>query len=127
MSVQMIFKDGNPEYAVLPYDMCMRLQMVSDMAADVAAFDQAMLEIELGEELIPLEIMQTIWDGEHPIKVWREYRGLTQQVLAEQVGISTAYLSQLETGKCSGTVDVLQRVARALQVSLEDVVELGDE
>ncbi|MDJ0532396.1 MAG: helix-turn-helix transcriptional regulator [Xenococcaceae cyanobacterium MO_207.B15] len=33
-------------------------------------------------------------EGENPLKVWREYRGLTQEQLAEALGdISRAYIS----------------------------------
>ena len=54
---------------------------------------------------------------ENPIKVWREYRELTQQQLAEIAGISKPYLSQIETGKRIGTAEILSAIAKALDVS----------
>ncbi|MDR0234412.1 MAG: helix-turn-helix domain-containing protein [Zoogloeaceae bacterium] len=38
-------------------------------------------------------------DGVHPVKAWREQQGLTQKALSAEVGISKAYLCQIETGK----------------------------
>jgi transcriptional regulator with XRE-family HTH domain len=64
----------------------------------------------------------TILDGENPIKVWREYRSLTQQQLVETAGISTPYLSRLDTIKRTGATDVLIAIAKALNVTLDDIV-----
>jgi len=63
-----------------------------------------------------------IIDGENPIKVWREHRGLTQLELAKTAVISPSYLSQIETGKREGTTAVLQSIARAMNLTLDDVV-----
>ena len=91
---------------------------------DILDYDAALLAIERGEdELIPSEVVYAILDGENPIKVWREYRGLTQQQLADKVKISKPYLSQIETGKRKGATDILSAIAKALDVSLDDVIE----
>lgn len=47
--------------------------------------------------------------------------GLTQQQVAEKAGISKPYLSQLESGQRKGTTEVLSAIARALNVSLDDL------
>lgn len=79
--------------------------------------------IERGEEeLIPSQIAYAILDGENPIKVWREYRGMTQQAVADNAGISKPYLSQIETNKRTGTKEVLLAIAKALKVTLDDIV-----
>jgi transcriptional regulator with XRE-family HTH domain len=41
--------------------------------------------------------------------------------LSDRVGISKPYLSQLETGKRTGTTEVLAAIAKGLDVSLEQV------
>lgn len=90
---------------------------------DILDYDAAVLAIERrGEELIPSEVVHAIMDGENPIKVWREYRGLTQQQLAGKVKISKPYLSQIETGKRTGTTEILSAIAKALGISLDEVV-----
>jgi DNA-binding XRE family transcriptional regulator len=125
MSVQIIEKDGKPEWAVLPYESYLRLVEEAEMLQDVREFDLAIEAVERGEEeLIPGEVVYAILDGENPIRVWREYRGLTQKQLAEAAHISKPYLSQLETGKRTGTTEVLTAVADALNLSLDDIVNL---
>ena len=59
--------------------------------------------------------------GDSPLKVFREYRGLTQAALAELAGISRLYLSQIETGRRGGSVKTLRALAKALDVELDDV------
>jgi DNA-binding XRE family transcriptional regulator len=122
MSVQAIEKDGKPEWAVIPYEEYQRLLEEAEMLQDIQAYDEAKLSVAGGEELVPSEVTYAILDGENPIRVWREYRGLTQQQVAEKAGISKPYLSQLETGQRKGTTEVLSAIARALDVSLEDLV-----
>ncbi len=73
-----------------------------EMLQDIRDYDAVKTAIERGEqEVIPSEVAYAILDGENLIKVWREYRGLTQLQLAEAVGISTPYLSQIEKNKLS--------------------------
>jgi DNA-binding XRE family transcriptional regulator len=121
--VQVIERDGKPEWAVLPYDVYVQLTDDAEMLQDIRDYDSVKTAIEQGkEELIPGEVTFALLDGENPIKVWREYRGLTQQQLAETVGISTPYLSQIETSKRTGTTEVLLSVAKALNVTLDDIV-----
>lgn len=122
-SVQVIERDGQPEWAVLPYDEYVRLVEEAEMLQDIRDYDAIKAMIEQGkEEVIPSEVTFALLDGENPIKVWREYRGLTQQQLAEMVKISKPYLSQIETGKRMGSTEVLAAIAKALQVTLDDIV-----
>ncbi|GIV68661.1 helix-turn-helix domain-containing protein [Caldilinea sp.] len=126
-SVQIIARDGRPEWAVLPYEAYLQLIEEVELLQDIRDFDAVKLAIEQGkEETIPGEVVFALLDGENPIKVWREYRGLTQQQLAERAGISPAYLSQLETGKRVGSKGVLLAIAHALNVSLDDLVFQSD-
>jgi DNA-binding XRE family transcriptional regulator len=123
MSTQIIKRDGKPEWAVVPYETYLQLVEQAEMLQDVQDYDTFIAALEHGEEdLIPSEVVYAILDGESPIKVWREHRGLTQQTLAGQAGISIPYLSQLETGKRKGSLEVLNAIARTLRVSLDDLV-----
>lgn len=122
-SVQLILREGKPEWAVLPYDMYLHLVEEAEMLQDVRDYDAAKAALESGEEeLIPGEVVFALLDGDNPIKVWRTYRGLTQAELAQKAGISVPYLSQIETQKRTGTTEVLLAIAKALNVTLEDVV-----
>lgn len=123
-NIQLIERDGKPEWAVLPYEEYLKLLEQAEMLEDIRDYDAAKAALEKGEdELIPSEVVYAILDGENPIKVWREYRGLTQQQLAAAVGISKPYLSQIETGKRKGTTEILSAIAKAVGVSLDEVIE----
>ena len=122
MNVQIINKDGSPEWAVIPYDEYIRLKEEAEMVQDVVDYDAAKEALEQGEELIPSEVTFAILDGENPIRVWRNFRALTQHKLAISAGISKPYLSQIETGKRAGTAEVLAAIAEALGVTIDDVM-----
>jgi DNA-binding XRE family transcriptional regulator len=127
MNVQIIERDGKPEWAVIPYELYLQLAEEAEMLQDIRDYDIAKALVERGEEeLIPSEVVYAILDGENPIKVWREYRQLTQQQLAQAVGISTPYLSQIETSKRTGTTEVLTTIAKVLKVSLDEIVVLPE-
>lgn len=122
MNVQIIVKEGQPEYAVIPYETYIQLVEDSEMLADIRDYDAAMQAIAAGEKLIPAEVVYALVDGENPVRVWRRHRGMSQAQLAEMAGISAAYLSQIESGRRDGTADVLSKLAAALMVTLDDLV-----
>lgn len=121
-TVQVIHRDGQPEWAVLPYEAYLQLIEDAEMLQDIRDYDAVQLALKAGtEEEIPSEVTFALLDGTNPLKVWREYRGFTQQELAKLVDISAAYLSQLETGKRAGAIAVLSKLAATLQVEIEDL------
>ena len=122
MNIQIIEKAGQPEWAVLPYEQYLQLVEDAEMLQDIQDYDMAKLAIENGEELVPSAITYAILDGGHPIKVWREYRQFTQQELAQKAALSTPYLSQIESGKRTGTAEVLLAIATALDLSVDDII-----
>ncbi|MCX6056794.1 MAG: helix-turn-helix transcriptional regulator [Chloroflexi bacterium] len=125
--IQIIERDGKPEWAVLPYEEYLQLLDQSELLEDIRDFDVINAAIDRREEeLIPAEVVYAILDGGNPIKVWREYRELTQQQLADTAGISKPYLSQIETGKRMGTAEILSAIAKALDVSLDEVLTTGN-
>jgi DNA-binding XRE family transcriptional regulator len=123
MSVQVIKQGNKPEWAIVPYETYLQLVEKAEMLQDIQDYDSAKAALERGDdELVPSEVVYAILDGENAIKVWREYRGLSQQEAAEKAGISVPYLSQLETNKRKGSIDVLTAIAKVLHVSLENIV-----
>lgn len=123
MSVQVISQNGKPEYAVLPYADYLVLVEQAEMLEDVHSYDEVKNSIASGnEELIPASIANALIDGENPIKVWREFRELTQQKVAEEIGISIPYVSQLETNKRKASIDVMKKMAVLLNVDIDDLV-----
>ena len=61
-------------------------------------------------------------DGESPVKVWREKRGRSQRELAAAAGVAAGYLADIETRRKPGSVLAVTRLAKALQVSIEDLL-----
>lgn len=91
-------------------------------AADIASADRVSAAIAAGEdELVPSEIVDRLLGNENPIKVWREYRGMSARQLAEKADLRPAYLSEIETGRKDGSVAVLKKIAMALLVDLDDI------
>src|SRR5437667_6886959 len=88
--------------------------------ADVKAYDAAKARIERGkDELIPLEIAERRLAGESTLKVWREYRGLTQEDLAKASKVSRSMIAAMEVGHKKGGIATLKRLAVALNVDLD--------
>ncbi len=57
------------------------------------------------------------------LKRLRERRGLTQQQLAERVGVHRVTVAKLETGALRPGVDVLEGLAKALKVKVTDLLK----
>ena len=121
-NVQIIEKDGRPEYAVLPFEDYRRLIDLLDDNADCTAIDRVLREDEAGDT-IPGEIVNAIMDGVTPLRAWRQHREFTLDMLVDQTGVSKEYLSQIENGRKSGTVDLFRRLSNVLDVALEDLIE----
>jgi DNA-binding XRE family transcriptional regulator len=64
-------------------------------------------------------------DGESPVKVWREKRGRPQRELAAAAGVSAGYLAEIETGRKPGSVAALARLAKVLEVQIEDLISFS--
>ena len=73
------------------------------------------------EEDVPIAFARRMWDGESPVRVWRELRGMNATELAVAADVSRSYLSAIERGAKRGSVDALERLARALGVGIEDL------
>ena len=128
MNKQVITTPSGERLVVVPEAEFDRLRNAAEMASDIAAYDAAKRRLESGDdELVPLAIVERLLAGESPVRVWREHRGLTTKALADKAEVAPPYLSQIESGKRAGTVETLQRVARALDVTIDDLVAASDE
>ncbi len=57
------------------------------------------------------------------IKTQREVARMSVRRLAELAGVSNPYLSQIERGLRKPSADILQQIAKALQISAESLYE----
>ena len=116
MNAQIINQHGQPAFAVIPYAeweaILDRLEAIEDRADAEAARH---------EETFPVEFAERLLRGDHPVKVWREYRGLTLQALADQCDVTRQMLSMLENGKTRPSAALLAKLASALQCDMDDL------
>ncbi|WP_051624852.1 helix-turn-helix transcriptional regulator [Hyphomonas oceanitis] len=74
-----------------------------------------MSEIPKAEPEIPDEAQRRIDAGEHPVRVIRELRLLTQSQLSELCGIRPNHISAIERGQTFG-LKTARRLSEALNV-----------
>ncbi|GGG59729.1 hypothetical protein GCM10011415_02060 [Salipiger pallidus] len=86
---------------------------------DIAAYDKAKAD---GGDSIPDAYVGRILDGESPVRVFRDLRGLTQQALADASGVNRAYIAEIEARKKPGSTTALKKLADALGFDLSDLV-----
>jgi ribosome-binding protein aMBF1 (putative translation factor) len=121
-AVQIIEKDGIPEWAVIPFALYQKLREKADLSDDAATRGAGTKRLDARKNPLPTKVKQRLSKGENPVRVWRDHRGITQQTLSSRVGISAAFLSQIESGKRIGSAGVLKNLAKALQVDMDDLV-----
>lgn len=120
---QYIETPGGEDMVILPRKEYEQLCEAVEDADGVRAYDAARRRLSEGEdEIIPGEFADRILDGENPVRIWREYRGLSIKALAEKAEISAAYLSQIESGVREGSVRTMKALAMALNLDLADLV-----
>ena len=119
--------DGE-RYAAIPLEefraFQQTLEYLVDELEDLRA-EQIAGRIDRGEEeLIPSEMVRrVIVDDEQPLKVIREWRGLSQEELAQKAGTTKGYISQIETRHRKPGRKLLFRLAKALDVPLDLLLE----
>ena len=96
----------------------------SDGLVNMQDADAALASLSAeNDEAIPALIVARLLSGdEHPLKIWREYRGYTQESLGKEVGIEKSYVSQIEAGAKMGSTQVLGALAEALKVDTDDLL-----
>lgn len=58
------------------------------------------------------------------IKKYRLLNNMTQEMLAEQLGLDTQYYAQLERGERNFTLKRLIRLCSIFQIGIEDIIEI---
>lgn len=100
-----------------------RLVSAAEDAMDLRAYDKIKDDLARGvEDLIPAEFANRLIDGESPVLVYRELRGLSGAELARRAGMTRAQVSDIEKGRSSGSIASMQRLASALDVLVDDLI-----
>lgn len=95
-----------------------------DLAAS-EAFDRDVAERGIGAVLadtLPAAAVRRLIEGDHPVAVWREHRGMTTAALAEAAGISASYINEIEKRKKAGSVAAMKKLAGALRVGVDVLI-----
>lgn len=74
------------------------------------------------EETFPSSVVEALIAGEKPVRVYREQRGRTTALLAENFGVSQSHIEEIEEGKIQCQAATMEAVALALGVDLDDLV-----
>jgi DNA-binding XRE family transcriptional regulator len=118
MKTEIIHRKGK-RFVLVPLREFEQLMKDGEALDDIRAYDAAKAR---KEESFPADVATRLIDGESPIRVFREHRGLTQDQLAKAAGIARPYLAELESGRKRGSVGVLKSIAAALKLDLDDIV-----
>ncbi|TCM39135.1 helix-turn-helix transcriptional regulator [Novosphingobium sp. ST904] len=111
------------EMVTIPLEEYQALQEAAEDLADLRASERVKAAVERGEdEYVPAELVKRILAGESPLRVWREYRGLTQLALSAATGVNRVQIAQIEGGKRIGSVQTLKNLAEHLGVTVDDLI-----
>ena len=114
------------ETFTIPKDEYLRLKSIEEDMSDLRSATEILERIKAGtEELIPSNVVDQLLKGDAPLTVWREYRGLSQSELARQSGVNRIQIIDIESGRKTGSVATLRKLATALRVDIEDLVVGG--
>ena len=120
---QIIRTPGGEELVVLPraeYEALLaRADHGAEDADDAAIHDARKAELAAGGVALPPEVSAAILRGESRLKAIRSWRGETQLQLNFKTGIGQGYLSDLESGRRTGTPETIAKLAQALNVPVE--------
>src|ERR1700730_18413355 len=117
------------EVAIVPraeYERLKTLESeVEEDAGTARLIARAKKEIAGGAPLLPKDTVDRLANRENPIRVLRQFREETQAERAAAVGITQNYLSDLETGKRKGPLELHQKIARFLGIPLDLLVPIS--
>ena len=106
---QVIEMDGKPAFAVVPFEQFEKMaQQYTPDHSNVS---------------FPHEVVKANFNGDSLIKAWREHLGLTQQTLADRLGISQPALAKLEKPEANLRRSTLKKVASALGLEVAQLEE----
>src|SRR6266545_2479715 len=97
MSISYVKTPGGEELAILP-----RAELEAILAT--AAHNKALAAYRSGRDPgLSGDEMRALLAAPSPLAFWRRKRGLTQAALAKATGMAQNYVSDLETGKRTGS------------------------
>ncbi|MEO0653495.1 MAG: helix-turn-helix transcriptional regulator [Pseudomonadota bacterium] len=74
------------------------------------------------EDGMPHAFVTRLIDGEAPLRVIRDWRGLSQSALARMSGVNRVQIADIEAGRATGSVETLKKLAQTLDVTIDELV-----
>jgi DNA-binding XRE family transcriptional regulator len=121
MGVQIV-ELGNEKHALIPIAEYNQLLVELEDRDDERFAKTAEERRVVGEEYLPIEMVDSLLAGESALRVWRKHRGLKQLELAALSGVVNSQISNIERGERNASLETWQRLAKALRVDLDDIV-----
>jgi DNA-binding XRE family transcriptional regulator len=114
MRAKLIVTPGGEELAILP------AEEYEDMRDALA---HATADYRAGrDEALTLEEVDALLAAPTPLAFWRAKRGLTQAALANVARTTQPHIADLESGRHGGSLEVMARIARALNIPVDSLV-----
>ena len=88
----------------------------SEDAEDVAIYDARKAELNAGGIVLPEAVSAAMLRGDSRLKAIRKWRDMTQLQIEFKTDIGQGYLSDLESGRRTGTPETIAKLAKALKV-----------
>jgi transcriptional regulator with XRE-family HTH domain len=119
--IQTIRTPNGEELVVMP-------RALYEELIDTKAAREAKAALASGEEeLLSAEEVQELLASPSPLAFWRRKRNRRQDMLAEVLGTSQGYISDIENGRRKGGIKFYQRAAMALDVPLGAILPADEE
>ncbi|MCB1531518.1 MAG: helix-turn-helix transcriptional regulator [Alphaproteobacteria bacterium] len=90
-----------------------------EMMLDIIAYDEAKAR---KEEAFPAAFAARLIKGENRLKAYRTYRKLSQAALAKAASVPQGLISEIETGKKTGSINTLKALADVLSIEVDDLL-----
>ena len=107
MDLQIITRDGEPEYAVLPWAQYQSLLQAAGLSRQQASQPPSASPLSPSDALPAFEQLRSL----------REAKGLAVETLARTVGISPSYLGLIESGERKPDAAICRSLAWELGVA----------
>jgi len=120
MTINILKHNNQPAFAIVPYNEYKAMLEAYEGFQDLKRVSKFKKE---KHSFFPEEIPSRIIKGENPIKVYREYRNITQESLAKTLSVSKQYISQIENNKTKPSLKILKGLAQILNVTVDDLLE----
>lgn len=107
---------------ILPEAEFERLRELAEDAVDARAIDVSQSRLDAGEEELLTEAdLDALRAAPSALAFWRQRRGMTVPGLASDSAVEESIVAAIDRGERTGDTSLYQRLARALDVDVEDI------